>query len=35
LAAVKTIQKMAMMMPMLKSAFQYWMMRPAAVRERA
>ena len=35
LTAVKTTQKMAMTMPMLKFSFQYWMIRPAAVSESA
>jgi hypothetical protein len=32
---VKTTQKIAMTMPMLKLWFQYWIMSPAAVSERA
>ena len=33
--AVKKTQNTAMKMPMLRSAFQYWMMRPAAVSSNA
>lgn len=35
LMAVKTTQKIAITMPMLKLSFQNWMISPDAVRERA